>query len=106
MSQAVPGPIRRFFDATNAGDTESFLEAFAPDAFLTDWGRDFNGRDEIAHWNETDNIGAKSRLALLSIAPEGDVYRAEVAVDGEGFHGEGTMTFIVDRDRIRRLVIS
>ena len=35
MSQAVPGPIRRFFDATNAGDTESFLEAFAPDAFLT-----------------------------------------------------------------------
>ena len=106
MSPAVPGPIRRFFDATNAGDTDSFLDAFAPDAVLTDCGRDFSGRDEIARWNETDNIGAKSRLALLDIAPEGDVFRAQVAVDGEGFNGEGTMTFTVDGEFIGRLVIS
>ncbi len=40
----TPPVIQRFIDATNAGDTAAFLEAFTPDAFLSDWGRDFTGR--------------------------------------------------------------
>jgi ketosteroid isomerase-like protein len=53
----APGPIRRFVEATNKGDTEAFLDTFADDAFLSDWGRSFRGREQIARWNQSDNIG-------------------------------------------------
>jgi len=34
-------------EATNRGDGEAFLDAFADDAVLDDWGRTFTGRSEI-----------------------------------------------------------
>ena len=102
----TPPAIQRFIDATNATDTEAFLDAFTPDAFLSDWGRDFTGRAAIAAWNETDNIGVHSQFRIVSITPDGDGYRARVAVKGNGFNGEGTMSFTLADDRISRLVIS
>ena len=44
----TPDPVRRFVEATNEGDTEAFLNTFADDAFLSDWGRSFQGREQIA----------------------------------------------------------
>lgn len=67
----TPPVIQRFIVATNAGDTAAFLEAFTPDAFLSDWGRDFTGRAGVAKWNETDNIGVQSKFRLLEIEPNG-----------------------------------
>ncbi|MER8395884.1 nuclear transport factor 2 family protein [Mesorhizobium sp. M1340] len=64
----TPDPIRRFVEATNAGDTEAFLDSFTPDAFLSDWGRSFRGREQIARWNQSDNIGVQSRFSILGIA--------------------------------------
>jgi len=102
----VPAPIAHMVERTNAGDTAGFLACFADDAFLSDWGRDFSGRDGIARWNETDNIGVKSHLRIVSVAPTGATYRVTVAVSGGGFNGEGTMTFTLSNDRISRLIIS
>jgi hypothetical protein len=103
---AVPAPIQRMVDTTNAGDTAGFLDCFTTDAFLSDWGRDFSGQDGIASWNTTDNIGVKSKLRVVSVTPEGGAYRVKVAVSGGGFNGEGTMTFTLAGDRIARLIIS
>ncbi|MER9893487.1 nuclear transport factor 2 family protein [Mesorhizobium sp. M0119] len=64
----TPDAIRRFVEATNAGDTKAFLETFTADAFLSDWGRSFRGCDQIARWNQSDNIGVQSRLRILGIA--------------------------------------
>jgi len=103
----TPPVIQRFIDATNAGDTAAFLEAFTPDAFLSDWGRDFTGRAGIAKWNETDNIGVQSKFRLLEVEPNGaDAYRLRLAVSGNGYNGEGTMAFTLVGGRIARLVIS
>ncbi|KQW73959.1 ketosteroid isomerase [Devosia sp. Root413D1] len=103
----TPPVIQRFIAATNAGDTAAFLEAFTPDAFLSDWGRDFTGRDGIASWNETDNIGVQSKFRLLEVEPSGaDAYRVRLAVSGNGYNGEGTMAFTLTGGRISRLVIS
>ena len=102
----VPPPIQRMVDATNAGDTAAFLDCFTTGAFLSDWGRDFTGRDGIARWNETDNIGVHSRLEAVRLEPKGDTYVMTVAVSGGGFNGEGTMTFTLSGDRIARLIIS
>jgi hypothetical protein len=102
----TPDPIRRFVEATNAGDTEAFLDNFTTDAFLSDWGRSFRGRDEIARWNQSDNIGVRSHLSIVRIAAVDGTYQVRIAVNGNGFNGEGDMTFTLDRDRIASLVIT
>ena len=102
----APDAIRRFVDATNAGDTEVFLATFTAGAFLSDWGRSFTGRDGIARWNQSDNIGVKSHLSIVSITPAEGTYRVRISVKGKGFNGEGDMTFTLDGDRIASLVIT
>ncbi|MEI9401101.1 nuclear transport factor 2 family protein [Mesorhizobium argentiipisi] len=102
----TPDPIRRFVEATNVGDTEAFLSTFTDDAFLSDWGRSFHGREKIADWNQSDNIGVQSNLRIIRIAERDGVYHARVAVTGNGFNGEGDMAFTLDDDRIASLVIS
>ena len=106
MTMPVPQAIDRFVGATNAGDNGAFLEAFAEDAFLSDWGRDFHGRGEIARWNQTDNIGVRSHLRVVAIEAVAGTYRVRMAVRGGGFNGEGVMTFTLTGDVITRLVIS
>lgn len=102
----TPDPIRRFVEATNKGDTEAFLDTFSDAAFLSDWGRSFQGREQIARWNQSDNIGVKSHLSIVSVTPAGGTYRVRIAVKGKGFNGEGDMTFTLDGDRIASLVIT
>lgn len=103
---ATPEPIRRFVDATNEGDTEAFLGTFTANASLTDWGRSFHGREQIARWNQSDNIGVKSNLRIVRISETDGSYHVRIAVTGEGFNGEGDMVFTLDGDRIASLVIS
>ncbi|KUM24982.1 ketosteroid isomerase [Mesorhizobium loti] len=102
----APDPIRRFVEATNAGDTEAFLETFTADALLTDWGRSFRGRDGIARWNQSDNIGVRSHLDIVRIAQSDGGYHVRINVAGDGFNGEGDMTFTLDGDRIASLIIA
>ena len=103
---ATPDPIRRLVEATNAGHTAAFLDTFTEKAFLSDWGRDFHGRDGVARWNQSDNIGVQSNLRIVRVAQRDGVYHARVAVTGNGFNGEGDMAFTLDGDRIASLVIS
>ncbi|PWJ94192.1 SnoaL-like protein [Mesorhizobium loti] len=102
----TPNPIRRFVEATNAGDTDAFLDTFTADASLTDWGRSFHDREQIARWNQSDNIGVKSQLRIVRITSAGGSYRVRIAVTGNGFNGEGDMSFTLDGDRIASLVIA
>jgi hypothetical protein len=102
----TPDPIRRFVEATNAGDTDAFLDTFTADASLSDWGRSFQGREQIARWNQSDNIGVKSNLRIVRIASAEGSYHVRIAVKGSGFNGEGDMTFTLDGDRIASLVIT
>ncbi|WFP65320.1 nuclear transport factor 2 family protein [Mesorhizobium sp. WSM4904] len=103
---AAPEPIRRFVEATNAGDMEAFLDTFTADALLTDWGRSFRGREGIARWNQTDNIGVRSCLDIVRIVQSDGAYHVRIKVAGNGFNGEGDMTFKLDGDRIASLVIA
>jgi hypothetical protein len=99
-------PIRAMIDATNGGDVASFLDAFADDAVVDDWGRAFRGRDEIAAWNERENIGANSHIEVTGVHREGDEVRVGVSVSGDGYNGGGAMTFTLDGDQIARMVIT
>ncbi|MFZ4896372.1 nuclear transport factor 2 family protein [Plantibacter sp. Mn2098] len=109
MSAAeTPASIQAFVDATNREDADGFLAVFAEDAVLDDRGRKFRGRDQIAEWSRSDNMGVHSHLTLVSLKPgtEESAFTATVSVKGNGYNGIGTMTIHVDGQHIASLVIS
>ena len=106
MSTPTPIAVQRMIDATNAGDTEEFLNSFTPDAYVEDWGRDFTGRDEIASWNQTDNIGKQSHFEAKATTGTDPNYVVTLTVTGNGYNGTSDITFEVDGEMIRRLIIS
>ena len=55
---ALEPPIAAMIDATNREDSAAFLDAFADDAVINDWGREFTGKAEIATWNDNENIAS------------------------------------------------
>ena len=102
----LPAPIGAMLDATNRGDDEAFLDAFAPDAVLVDWGRTFTGRDEIARWNANENIGVQSHIEARGVRYSGDEVIVDVQVSGNGYNGGGAFTFELGDGGIRRMVIT
>ena len=98
--------IRQMLDATNRGDDVAFLDAFADDAVIDDWGRTFTGRDEIAGWNDRENIGVHSHIEATGVERRGDEIVVGVQVSVEGYNGGGAMTFTLAGGRIARMVIS
>ncbi|WP_448003101.1 nuclear transport factor 2 family protein [Agromyces bauzanensis] len=105
----MPAAIEAFFDTTNRGDSEAFVAAFGDDAYLNDWGREFHGRNGVASWNETDNIGKQAHFEVHGIR-QGRVagqYLVTVTVSGNGYNGPGTFTFqLGDDGLISRFVIA
>jgi ketosteroid isomerase-like protein len=98
--------IRQMLDATNNGDNEAFLDAFAEDAVIDDWGRTFTGRAEIAGWNDRENIGVRSHIEATGVERHGDEIRVSIQVTGDGYNGGGAMTFALSGERIGRMVIT
>jgi ketosteroid isomerase-like protein len=98
-------PIRAMLDATNAGDSDAFLRAFADDATIDDWGRTFTGRDEIARWNDNENIGVQSRIEVTGVERSGTTVTLGVSVSSNRYNGGGSFVVDVDGGRIVRLVI-
>ncbi|TFV80919.1 nuclear transport factor 2 family protein [Microbacterium sp. dk485] len=105
---ALPDAIRTFVDATNAADTERFVAAFAADARLNDWGREFRGHEGIRSWNSTDNIGVQAHFEVVDVAAgeHPDTYVVTLAVTGNGYNGTGPMRFHVHDGLIADVDIS
>src|ERR1700712_1946246 len=108
LSSDVPLAIQAFVDATNAGDSDAFVAAFTEDAFLSDWGREFEGREGVAAWDRSDNIGRNSHFELLGAKPGlGDQqFVATVMVTGDGFNRTSDLEFTRRAARVARLVIT
>ena len=107
MSTEVPTPlpVLRLVEATNAGDSEAFLDAFTEDGVVDDWGREFRGRDAIAGWNDNENIGVHSHFTIHQVARDGSGYAVTVTVKGNGYNGGGTFTFELTEDLVSRFTI-
>lgn len=103
----VPASIQAFFNTTNSGNAEGFVAAFTRDAFLDDWGRAFHGREGVARWNQTDNIGKHAHFDVQDIhrGSADDEYVATVTVSGGGYNGPGLFTFHLADGLISRFII-
>ena len=105
MEHELDAPIRAMFDATNAADDAAFLDTFADDAVLIDWGRTFRGREEIARWNANENIGVQTHIDVTGVQRTGDVVVVGVQVSGNGYNGGGSFEFETAGGRITRMQI-
>jgi hypothetical protein len=104
----LPAAIQDFIEATNRGDSEAFVAAFTPDAYLNDWGREFHGQDGVRAWDRTDNIGVQSHFEFVGAEPGStpDGYTVTLTVSGNGFNGTGPLNFELRDGRIASLRIS
>ncbi|TYL50322.1 nuclear transport factor 2 family protein [Agromyces mariniharenae] len=89
----LPAPVAEAFDATNVGDLDRFVGAFAEDGVIDDWGREFRGRDEIAGWSRRESIGVNQTFDVTDVRTAGDVVIVAADVGGDGFNGPSTFTF-------------
>jgi hypothetical protein len=101
----VPAAVTRMVEATNAGDNETFVDAFTDDAYLDDWGREFAGADGVAAWNASDNIGRQAHFEIQAARNEGSGYVVTLRVTGGGFNGTSDFYFETEGDRVQTMII-
>jgi hypothetical protein len=92
-------------EATNTGDHNAFVAAFSDDAYVEDWGRQFRGREGVASWDRTDNIGRNAHFEPRDTRQVGTSYVVTLDVTGDGFNGTSDFVFEIDGDLIRSMVI-
>ena len=102
----TPIAVRRMIEATNAGDSDAFVDAFTDDAYLEDWGREFRGRTGVARWNESDNIGKNAHFEATGTVERDGGYIVTLVVTGDGFNGTSDIAFEVEDERISSMIIS
>lgn len=103
--KTIPEPVASFVAAVNDHDERTFLDAFADDGSVDDWGRVFTGREQIKAWSDKEFIGAKGTLAVEEV----DVNDGAVTVIGDWrsnhANGRSKFDFDVTGDRIQRMTI-
>lgn len=102
----VPPAVQRMIDATNSGDHEAFVAAFTDDAVLVDWGTVFEGREGVASWDRSDNIGRRSHFEVAGVERDGDDWVVTLDVTGGGFNGTSDFRFTLAGDAIARMEIA
>jgi len=106
MSQpSVPAEVQAMIDAINAADTDAFVDAFAPDGFVSDWGTVKAGSDGVRSWAGSDAIGAGARMTVLSAETDGDTTRIRFSWTSSVFTGESDGIFVVREGRLASFTI-
>lgn len=109
----MPVPVRDYFTAMNALDSEGMAAAFTGDGLVNDIQREFWGPEAIKRWADRESIGDKVVWTSFPDAKghHGD-YIVSAALDGE-YDKTGlpdplilTYYFSLENDKITRLIIS
>jgi hypothetical protein len=102
----TPRIIADVIAAVNAGATDIFLDLFAPEGEVDDWGSFYRGREAIRTWSDRELIGVKAHLTLRSAEQHGNNASMNVEVGGDGFKGPSRFAFALTEDRIRLMRIT
>lgn len=104
--QTLPEAINNFVNYTNTADSENFVQTFTTDAILNDWGTEYEGHEEIASWNQTDNIGKKSQFEVVNAKKESNnTWIVNLKVTGNGFNGVSPFKMVVKDNLLQSVQI-
>ncbi|GAA3283059.1 nuclear transport factor 2 family protein [Nesterenkonia halobia] len=101
----IPEPVASFLAAVNRHDEQAFLDAFAPDGAVDDWGRTFTGREQIKTWSDKEFIGSHGTLTVEEVDTAGDT--VTVIGDWRSNHANGRSRFVFDvhGDKLAKMTI-
>jgi hypothetical protein len=110
--QDLPTPVRDYFTAMNALDSDGKVAPFADDGLVNDIQREFWGPEAIKRWADKESIGDRVVWTAFRdpIEHHGD-YIVSAEVDGEydktGLPNPLVLTFYfsLENDKITRLII-
>ncbi len=105
-SPTVPSPLDRLIAAVNAGEVEAFLDFFAADGVVDDWGREFRGCEAVRGWSDREFIGSAVTLRVTAVAQNGAEVVVSAEVGGDGFNGPSDFAFTVEDELVRRMRIT
>lgn len=100
MSIQLPIALQNAVAAINNADTEAFVAAFAPTGKVNDWGRVLTGHDGVRSWADSDAIGAKAQMTVLSAAQNGNVTEIRFSWNSKVFNGESQAFVTIEDDLI------
>ena len=106
MAPTLPEPVARLLAAANSGDTDGFLDTFAPDGSVSDWGRLFTGRDEIKGWSDAEFIGVGATIDVTADITTAEFTTVTATVGGGGFTGPSHFSFTVQDDLVKEMTIT
>ena len=78
----LPEPVSTYIHAINARDADAFQSSFAPDAVVTDVGREIRGLDSIKEWAKSDIFAVDVTLNFMGAVERDGQTIATVKVDG------------------------
>ncbi len=78
----LPQPIETHFRAANAPSPSEFLSCFAPNAFVTDEGKDHHGTAAIKEWSDRAYFGDNLTLDVTDVTQSGDETIVTAKSDG------------------------
>jgi len=102
----TPKIIADVIAAVNGGETDAFLDLFAPDGAVDDWGSIYRGRKEMKDWSDRELIGVKAHFTLRSAEQHGNKASMMVMVGGQGYTGPSRFIFTLADGRIHRMQIT
>jgi len=82
-----------------------FLDLFAEDGEVDDWGLIYRGWAEIQKWSDRELIGARARLTLRRVDLRHGEMCMIVRIGDAGFRGLSRFAFTLENGRIRRMEI-
>jgi ketosteroid isomerase-like protein len=103
----LPATLRKYVEASNAGDTAATVELFSESAVVHDDGAELRGREAIGTWIEESTRKYQAQLVPLALEESGDhlVLRGQVSGNFPGSPVELDFDFVLSDDKIARLAI-
>jgi hypothetical protein len=78
----LPAVLEKFMKATNDHDGDAFIACFSDDAFVNDFARNFQGREQIKKWSDKEMIGDKVTMQPVEISEHYGDYMITALTDG------------------------
>jgi hypothetical protein len=112
LDSIVPQPIRDYFTAMNAFNSEGMIAPFTDDGLVNDIQREFWGPDAIRRWADKESVGDQVMTRdFTEVKEHHGNWFISTAVDGEydktGLPNPLVLTyyFTLDGDQISSLII-
>jgi ketosteroid isomerase-like protein len=112
QTKALPQVIENFIRACNEHDAHAFIDAFAKDAMVNDFARNFWGTEAIKKWSDKEMIGDRVTFEIDEVVEHYGDFIITALTDGSYDKSKSPdptyldYFFTVKDDKIVRMIVT